>query len=540
MSSPFFVSGKAREKMYITQNWYHVSSDLEDLFHFLNDLGIVKGPDTIPLYKILFTLHRKGFLATVLVETDPTSQQYADECRVAGKAEKGLRRLHFFAEKSDFAFEKKGAFEDAYGGYCDIRPTGTICSAFITAKTITNSEINSYAFIPASINQTLKIPIGPDKIIKAVVQGFHYMQKNGRETMCSQAALDGIVKYWQHKLSSAFQDVNSTIDINAAAGFSVEAQKAKVTERGLSQAEINTFLSNDSSTGLCLIRDYSAYTLERKKREHVIENIYSFIESGCPVIVSVQVETSDGIPERHALTLIGHTFDKNNWRAMADIEYIAPPEIQEDRQYYSNTTWVQNFIVHDDNFGPYYFMTADELRDHIATLYTLLPTKNEDMIFPNEVANLVARSFLSNWEFRDLVNSNVRRKTLIEENRKWHERFFSHLKVEAGDGLVLRPLLVHRKMLLNIYKNHEFLEHLKAGLHKSDDEYVWLVEMSWPHLYCFQDCACSLTLTDIKGTLLAAHLPGLFVSFEDPSDPKVFAAEKHDPPFSHYQPGLIR
>lgn len=258
---------------------------------------------SIPLGKILFTLFRKKYLRTVLTETNPKNPQYVAECKLSGGNSAVLIRYHFFNEENE-----NHLTSETYGGYCDIRPDATIVDAFITLFTITGGKKDSYVFVPCRMEQSVDVPLPDGGLLAATVTGFPYMEKNHKETMCAQAALLGAVKYWKSKFPGSFSEVETAIDINRLAGV-CEDRKG-----GLSAPEMTQFFhAVGQDVKFC---DYSFKLFDEEGRKHLLTDVYSFIESGCPVIAGVKTYSAG-----HALTFIGHTFDKNSWSAMADLGY---------------------------------------------------------------------------------------------------------------------------------------------------------------------------------------------------------------------------
>ena len=373
----------------------------------------------IPLCKILFSLERKGFLNTIVVDHAATCGQFNAECEIIGEQPAKVVRLHFFGKAPQVD-------KHSYAGYCDVRPGGTIADAFITTKTVRNRETDSYAFIPSVVKCHLEFPLpeDPSKTGRATLYGFHYIEKNCRETMCAQAALIGVVRYWQSKDKALFPDIKSTIDINRLAGVSEDEQKS-AKPRGLSPEEIGKFLVSQGMLYVC--NNYTGVSRGRLKREKLLETIYGFIESGFPVILAIK--TDDAL---HAITIIGHTFDKNSWQAMADVGYFSmTPRFE---AYHPNVTWVENLIIQDDNFGPYYFLKTHMLEDLIAAM--IVPLPYGPVILPYEATNAAATKTIYSKGFISGVKNIITSQKFLKQNAMWFDEFASHLVRTCGDGLV--------------------------------------------------------------------------------------------------------
>ena len=504
---------------------FHVT-DLKGLCELLRFLG-VHDTHPIPLHKILFTLKRKDFLSTIVVERNPECPQYAAECQIQERDCEGLRRLHFFCKVYGEEELLPGALvAEAYGGYCDVRPdSATIASALITERTVIHHHRDGYAFLCCRAHETLRIPTSDGSAAELRISGFHYMEKNRRETMCAQAALWGAVKYWREK--AGIFTVETTLDINKKAGLS-EAEQTVAEERGLDPFEISHFLGSEGVPHH--VRNYAGLTVEGVKRRGVVIDIYGFLESGCPVIAAVKT-----VESMHALTFIGHTFDKNSWSAMAEVGYFGARV----GLYHPNVTWIENFIVQDDNFGPYYFFPVGKLEEIIAGLVVILPDQAVK-VFPFEATNIAVREAVFNRDLIKVLVETAKGDEFCEENRSWFDEFVRHLEVTCGDGLVLRPILLTGAQVCKSFKDHEFRDAVETLLGEEVDRHFWTVELSWPDIYCFSQAASGMALVDAEtGQIRMLHVPGIWLGFED-EEPFICLAEKEDAPRPHHMPAVYQ
>ena len=80
------------------------------------------------------------------------------------------------------------------------------------------------------------------------------------------------------------------------------------------------------------------------------------------------------------MPVIGHTFSEDMWVPDADNYF-------EKQKYYSSERWMSEFLIHDDNFGPYLCLPRNYLDDHDVTVYGLNKTR-EPLCF--DKAELIA------------------------------------------------------------------------------------------------------------------------------------------------------
>jgi len=94
-------------------------------------------------------------------------------------------------------------------------------------------------------------------------------------------------------------------------------------------------------------------------------DLYGFIESGCPALVGFEQDDPNAGPDgspRHIVPVIGHTFNEDGWVPDAQRAYFG-----NQLSYYSSESWLSAYVLHDDNFVPYYclprhFLKKDNFR----------------------------------------------------------------------------------------------------------------------------------------------------------------------------------
>ncbi len=469
-------------------------------------------------------------METVLILPSSDSEQLTAECQFQRRSLELCRRILFFKGNPLSSGESTPSIE--CGGYCDLRSDGSVVEAFITTKTVKNAVSERYAFFPCAFTRNINVPLADGSSATFEVSGFHYIEKNKHETMCAQAALYGVVQYWQQK-AGLFKEVKTTIDINEQSGVSQDdAMLASNSGRGLSLDEIRIFFERNKVP--YWIDNYVYLTQNAIKRECVLQDIYGFVESGMPVIAGIKTDSG-----MHAITIIGHTFDKNSWRAMADVGYSY---LAKDKQpcFLPNVIWVENLIVVDDNFGPYHFFPSRDIESMIAALFVPVPVEN--IIRPHEAMQMVVTHALFSKKFIESIRLLLAKKGthLLPENEQWIDIFLKHLEVNCGDGLVLRPILRKAIQISGVYKDHEFESTLHTVFQSmGSDSYFWVVEFSWPDVFCFRQSRCGSMIfgaSDSSLAFLVFHLPGILL-IKSGEDFVWKIAEKEDAPHPHVKPG---
>jgi hypothetical protein len=232
--------------------------------------------------------------------------------------------------------------------------------------------------------------------------------------------------------------------------------------------------------------------------------VYRYVESGIPVILVI--ETAEG---RHSVVVVGHTFDPHTWWPDAETNYF--PFLSEDKPWLSAVLWSPQFVILDDNFGPYLNMSREALRSCALGAVVPLPTCANVFLTPEDAETIAAYA---------LYHEPIIRAFIGESNTSdWKEHIYAR---QRDKNLVLRTLLLHKDDLLkdlpsSIYSG-EVLQELNA---KGLPDWVWLIEVSTPDMYGAQlklgelilDPRVPVELARETGVepVLALHLPGFLV-----------------------------
>jgi hypothetical protein len=81
----------------------------------------------------------------------------------------------------------------------------------------------------------------------------------------------------------------------------------------------------------------------------------SIVESGH---LALLVFTTSSII-RHVVMVFGHTRNSDEWHPQAIPAYAGPNSAL----YYRSSSWIDHFLIHDDNFGPYYALSSRALEE---------------------------------------------------------------------------------------------------------------------------------------------------------------------------------
>jgi hypothetical protein len=202
--------------------------------------------------------------------------------------------------------------------------------------------------------------------------------------------------------------------------------------------------------------------------------VYSVIESGFPVLVFFTARGS-----LHVICVIGHTLNTDAWDEEAKLAYSGAPRAQ----YLSSASWMDHFLIHDDNYGMYFCMPSKALSPtttedgpfQIAGAFGIVPAQIE-------LGPVDAELFASAALRLTLTNINLHSCYWVEALRQEANAF--------GKWLVLRTLLTSRAA----YQQHlQEIEDVDGNALKADEiakimkrnlpEHFWITEITMTDIY---------------------------------------------------------
>jgi hypothetical protein len=339
---------------------------------------------------------------------------------------------------------------------------------------------------------------------KFPVCGVLYAQQNDTTFVCAHVGL-------RSTLACILPDADISYErLNTLAGIDHKNRQVG-NGAGLTPADIEKILAglnlpfeklvHEPSQQLNLPTDYQRY-------------LYGFVESGFPALVGFELDDPNPIgnrQSRHAIPVFGHTFNEDTWLPQAQRAYFGSK-----LSYYPSENWLSTFVVHDDNFGPYYCLPRHFLKQN--SFRILFGLKRSATTFTALQAEAIGFAFM---------DAIVRR--IPQTGNDWYDRF----SVFTRQGwLVLRTSLV---------KKEDYLEHaqstrawdgtsLEAELHQKLGDCLpplfWQIEASAPELFASSrrkfgevllPCDKPLPTSLNRPFMLATRLPGvLFIQRGEP------------------------
>ena len=428
-------------------------------------------------------------------------------------------RLHFFTSKitkQDLTSLKK--HQEQYLGFCVLRPLESQKVVIAIIKPIEDKNYPKRWFILCRQIFPVEINIGHGDSQTLEVDGFAFIQQDGQLGCCSHVALamaDRFLineekperKYKPHQpylIGDIVESVSSVSEV-----------KRLIPTEGLRPMQISEALKKMGYSPLVY-----EYGQDRERPFPPERVIYHYLESKIPIIVGIP--TAAG---KHALTVIGHSFEPDLWWALAEKPYYNSRPSGVD--HHCSTTWLQNFIVHDDNFGPYLTIPKEFIwaasRETLIVMVPLPPNVN----ITGEEAETIAYVLLVSATRIAAEETNV-----TQEDGKYFNIFREHLQ---NEDLVLRTWLLPSEQFKKQYVSPavaEYYNNLKMP------NKIWLTEVSIPELFCqarlrLGEVIIDPTAAKTRTCFLAIHLPGYMIFRNVDTEELDFFEVVNDEPFKH-------
>ena len=200
--------------------------------------------------------------------------------------------------------------------------------------------------------------------------------------------------------------------------------------------------------------------------------IYPWMESEFPGFIIFSTRQSNAL---HVVPIIGHTLNTDSWQPEADIRYKKGIRFH----FRPVSAWVDNLIIHDDNFGMYLCYPTSKLSEkkkgNYLTDHVLFVT--EDVInFPPDKLEINLISSL-----RTMFENN---KHVTKEKNPWLYRIIHELNAP----LVSRTLVANKENYIKNVKKadsekNRISKEILSLIHKVLPEKFWLTEITLPDLY---------------------------------------------------------
>ncbi len=317
-----------------------------------------RNPRYFPLQTTIETIQRLG-ARTVLIQRDVQDPDFLAEhsayySRWTGNVSKYCTRLHFFSEEAMSledplaVIDQMWEIEDSYLGFVTLRP-------------ISMSPIAASILKPASYSQPCFILSKDDFSVHIAgrtfsVCGTPFMQQDNAVGACAQASIWMALRTLRKRAGHAAYSPAEITD--AATRFYVIGR----TMPNRSGLVVEQVLEAIRATG------YAPHTLPLKKRGETVDSgtiskikrtLYPYVESCIPTLLLLFPSPTEG----HAVVMIGHGWSMDEASLILRAE-IGHTHWEADLEIFDAAGWVEPFIIHNDNSGPYMQLPEKAVDDY--------------------------------------------------------------------------------------------------------------------------------------------------------------------------------
>lgn len=487
-------------------------------------LGLTEEFGSDPPLKRIFQIVLLQECRTILVEDDYEDEEYSAEYKSFYKnifkppLDK-TERLHFFScELKEKDVVKLSEFQDQYLGYCVLRPFERQKVANAIIRPIEDISPHKRLFILCTEKFPVKIRVSEKNTQDLMAEGFPFIQQDGQFGRCSHVSLATIDHFLTFKSGQQRHFVSDIVEIVSQ----VTEIESEVPGPGLSPFQISRALKEMGYKPVIY-----CYTKAMKARFSAERVLYHYMESKIPIMLAIKTQRG-----WHALTVIGHSFEPDFWWALAKGEYFGwqPSGVK----YHCSTSWMENIVINDDNFGPYMALPKwiVSLIEKDSELMIAVPLPR-DINVQGEDVEEKAYQMIFDKNALEFMNTNILDGTLGPETVKLCQVFLKHA---ANKDLVLRTCLMDSENFKEPYApNH--LRDFYEGLDMPAK--IWLTEVSIPELFSMLRLRIGEVITDTTrsvrfgDTFLALHLPGVMVTRDMSTGQRQYYSIVNDRPSSH-------
>lgn len=305
-----------------------------------------------------------------------------------------------------------------------------------------------------------------NKDVQFKIRGVPFFQKNNITSFCMQSALATILNILSPDNELILPNQVNQI-YGAPLGSDVSFDKQKVLKvikkKKLYSKEI--LFDQESTVNLFKLLFTRFGWLPSA-------SVYPWMESGFPGFIVFHTRVGN----LHVVPIIGHTLSTDSWQPEADIRYNRRVRFH----FRSVSAWVDNLLIHDDNFGMYFCYPTSKLSERkntekYLTDHVIFITKEKVKLFPDKLEiNLIS----------DIRKWFKMKKNVTEQDNPWLYKIIN----ERNAPLVSRTLLVNKNDYLESLRKvdsekKKIPEYIIQVIKKQLPNSFWLTKITLPDLY---------------------------------------------------------
>ncbi len=362
-----------------------------------------------------------------------------------------------------------------------------VFKAFVSLprKPIANGEcagsitylLNNYYHVNRTYECSCGLRDGEERTFN--IKGTFFCQQNSKTSVCAHAGLRMILNN-RDGMDLTTSKINEILNLSPN-----KSEKRYKRSWGLSVDEVVKVITSFNLK--CKQWNFFAYpTWDYAQYTH------RSVESKFPSLLAFSTAN-----DMHVVPVVGHTLNSDMWRPEAEFQYKGQLYRMTESQLFGLNTiekhvpaasWVDHFIIHDDNFGPYYCLPVDSLRR--ATLPRLDPhfrAYHLISILPSDF-DIKASSREAEWASVLFVEYLVQPNKALSTSREyWAKKICQSYR--NGEPWVVRTALIDKDTFVNNlsddrdYEGYQFTQQEIEFMTSNLPDWFYLSEISLPDLY---------------------------------------------------------
>jgi len=228
------------------------------------------------------------------------------------------------------------------------------------------------------------------------------------------------------------------------------------------------------------ILEFDDATKQKKFRSF----LYGFVESQFPALLTFGSREDSSDEVGHVVPVVGHTLNLNSWLPVTGAYAVG----NWSDKYQSPLGWIDDLIIHDDNFGMQFSLPAHAFKP------ALNPDK-EDNLTPREALGIFPESY--NVQMLGNVAESIAAsviRTMAEKTQGklldgnyYSKRLWSEQNKTLRQTTILRPILVRWKSYVeSLWGSRAMPPDTAKFVDRVTNQgitHVWLVEVTEPDLF---------------------------------------------------------
>lgn len=350
------------------------------------------------------------------------------------------------------------------------QPRTNICGAAAMCGTPYTYLLNNY--INSAREFHVDITLSNGTTLETSIYGSFFAQQNRITHRCAHACLVMLINNRKSCLKLIEQeDIRNVLALPQNTIGNGDAN-------GLQIDQLEEVLDK---YGLAVVRQHFSHSAEANFRYS--DSLYRYIEGACPTLLVFTMATDD----MHVVSVAGHTLNTDLWRPEAEVGYSIDYGLKFGlTRYLAASAWVDHFVVHDDNFGPYYCLPVDTLRR------TTDPTKDKPFraafgisVVEKDVTTLGFLAELGSISQIEYIVTKLAQDGTTGEY--WIDYLAECLKNKSP--ITVRTFIVSRDSYCTTLKDKDFDDRCLSQdqidfLSRELPDRFWITEISLPDLYC--------------------------------------------------------